>query len=522
MKKIFILIILSFSTFLISNAQVPNSFKYLAVVRNSSGEIIGNKMVSLKISILEGSAVGNPIYSEVFETTTNEFGVVSISIGNGMTVLGNFTNISWGTNFHYLKIEIDIEGKTNYQFMGTSQILAVPYALYALNVQNKDDADANPTNELQYISKNGSTVTLSNSGGSFTDDVNDADHDPDNEIQDLVLTGNTLRITDNPNATPISLSAYVGENTDEQTLSTNIIDNIVQLSILRGNTVNITLPNDFVSKQYGGTFTGSIYASNLNGTNTGDMTDNQVRDAYQRAYSYFMNSSDRNDLDFLALSTGLAVSGSNVNLIAANGITSLILPANGTLATTDYVNNNTLDNILQYGRILVGDISNHVSDLDASQDGQILIGNGSTIRSRGIIGDATLLNSGEITITHINDQNISLGGSFTTTTDYIILRANANGSDLYLPENGTLATTDNIASFSGSTNITTLGTITTGVWHGTDIEPDRINWSEPEAIGNTTANSGAFTSLLADDFTLNSSTVSLGGNFSTANVTTFA
>lgn len=55
-----------------------------------------------------------------------------------------------------------------------------------------DDADASSTNELQTISKSGSTVTLSNSGGSFTDDVDDADADPSNELQVLSISNDTV------------------------------------------------------------------------------------------------------------------------------------------------------------------------------------------------------------------------------------------------------------------------------------------------------------------------------------------
>ncbi len=48
---------------------------------------------------------------------------------------------------------------------------------------NPNDADSDPSNEIQTISKSGSTVTLSNGGGSFTDEVDDADADPNNEIE---------------------------------------------------------------------------------------------------------------------------------------------------------------------------------------------------------------------------------------------------------------------------------------------------------------------------------------------------
>lgn len=296
MKKILLIIIgivLNYSSVI---AQVPNSFRYQAVVRNSAGELVSNKLVTLKISILQGSALGASVYSEVFEYVTNEYGIVAVNIGSGVTLQGIFGSINWGSSSYYLQVEIDLDGGENYTFMGASQILAVPYAMYALNVENTDDADANPNNELQTISKSGNLVTLSNSGGSFIDEINDADADPTNEIQDLILSDNVLRITNNANATAVNLAAYQGVNTDEQTLSTNIIGNTVQLTIeggTGGNTVSFQLPSDFVSRSSGGTFIGPIYASNLSGTNTGDMSNADVVSAYNTGFPDHFTSTDR-------------------------------------------------------------------------------------------------------------------------------------------------------------------------------------------------------------------------------------
>ena len=60
-----------------------------------------------------------------------------------------------------------------------------------------DDADADPTNELQTIVKNGSTVILSNNGGSFVDAVNDADADATNELQTMTKNGSTVVLSGN-------------------------------------------------------------------------------------------------------------------------------------------------------------------------------------------------------------------------------------------------------------------------------------------------------------------------------------
>lgn len=130
MNKIFLALIFLIVTFK-SNAQAPLLFKYQTVVRDNSGNIIANQNVSFKISILENSINGNSIYEETHNATTNQFGLVNLNIGNGLNSLGELSNIKWGNSSHFVKIEFDALGGSNYIFMGTSQLLSVPYALYA-------------------------------------------------------------------------------------------------------------------------------------------------------------------------------------------------------------------------------------------------------------------------------------------------------------------------------------------------------------------------------------------------------
>ena len=194
-------------------AQAPERFNYQAVVRDNGGNQVQNQNVSFKVSVLENGASGNVAYAETHSVSTNQFGLVTLPIGGGTLFSGNFSNIDWGANTHFLQVEIDVTGGSNYAMMGTTQLLAVPYALHATTVENDqvDDADNDPGNEIQTISKSGNTVTLSNGGGSFTDDVDDADNDPNNELQTLSLSGQTLTLS---NGGSVTLSA--GANTLDQ------------------------------------------------------------------------------------------------------------------------------------------------------------------------------------------------------------------------------------------------------------------------------------------------------------------
>ena len=111
--------------------QAPQMFKYQAVARDLSGNVLANQSVGFQISILQGSVAGTSVYTETQATTTNDFGLVNLEIGNGTWVAGDFTSIGWGNDTYFAKIEMDETGGTNYQLMGTSQLLSVPYALYS-------------------------------------------------------------------------------------------------------------------------------------------------------------------------------------------------------------------------------------------------------------------------------------------------------------------------------------------------------------------------------------------------------
>ncbi len=74
---------------------------------------------------------GAAVYVETHETTTNENGLVTLAIGDGTVVSGKFDTIHWEKGPYFLKTEIDPAGGTNYTITGTSQLLSVPYALYA-------------------------------------------------------------------------------------------------------------------------------------------------------------------------------------------------------------------------------------------------------------------------------------------------------------------------------------------------------------------------------------------------------
>ena len=116
-------------------AQVPNQFNYQAVARNSAGQSIANANIRVRFTILDGSATGTNVYSEVRLLTTNQLGLFTAPIGgtSATSVTGNFAIINWATGKKFIKVEADPLGGTSYILLGNTEMLSVPYALYAVN-----------------------------------------------------------------------------------------------------------------------------------------------------------------------------------------------------------------------------------------------------------------------------------------------------------------------------------------------------------------------------------------------------
>jgi hypothetical protein len=131
MKKILLSLVAAVTLSLCSFGQAPEGFKYQAVVRDAGNTILNNQAVGLRMTIQQGAIGGTTVYSETFAPTTNTYGLVNLEIGNGTVVSGTFANIDWSEGPYFIETAVDVTGGTNYSVMGTSQLMSVPYALYA-------------------------------------------------------------------------------------------------------------------------------------------------------------------------------------------------------------------------------------------------------------------------------------------------------------------------------------------------------------------------------------------------------
>ena len=141
MKKFYAILCLAIASLTQLQAQAPQGFNYQATVRNSAGDLIVNTNVYFKFNVMQGSQTALPIFTETHYVPTDDLGQVNLVIGQGTPSAGTFSELDWSQGSYYLGIELDTGN--GYLAMGTTQLLSVPYALYAENSGNATSATPN-------------------------------------------------------------------------------------------------------------------------------------------------------------------------------------------------------------------------------------------------------------------------------------------------------------------------------------------------------------------------------------------
>ncbi|HAP69928.1 MAG TPA: hypothetical protein DCR04_09430 [Flavobacteriales bacterium] len=114
------------------NAQTPpEAFNYSAVARDANSNPIANSTIGIQMSIKIGSSLGATVYQENHFVNTDDFGLFNLIVGGGSIISGTIADIDWSLDDYYLEVGMDASGGTNFLIMGTTQLLSVPYALYA-------------------------------------------------------------------------------------------------------------------------------------------------------------------------------------------------------------------------------------------------------------------------------------------------------------------------------------------------------------------------------------------------------
>jgi hypothetical protein len=210
MKKL-LSILLLFVCQLAQSQTVPQGINYQAVALDQRGQpipgidIVGRPIddaeIGVRISILENTPTGNILYQEEHEVLTDLYGMFNLVIGQGLQVsVDPFSSINWQGD-KFLQVELSIENDGEFALSAVQQLMSVPYAFLAENAMvaqtavDVDDADADPSNELQTLTVSGDSLTLSNGNTVQLPAIDDADADPNNEIQVLSISNDTLYLS---------------------------------------------------------------------------------------------------------------------------------------------------------------------------------------------------------------------------------------------------------------------------------------------------------------------------------------
>jgi hypothetical protein len=157
-----------------SSAQAQTGINYQGLARRASGAPVADQNIKIKLSIRDLSVSGTVVYTETRSTATNKFGLFNVVIGSSGAASQNGTlaGVNWATGAKFLQVELDPDGGNNFVDMGTTQLQAVPYALYANDVaklQGKAVSTTAPTAN-QILKYNGTTWAPANeaAGSSIT------------------------------------------------------------------------------------------------------------------------------------------------------------------------------------------------------------------------------------------------------------------------------------------------------------------------------------------------------------------
>ncbi len=199
-----LLLLLAFLYLHVYSQEIPRKISYQGKLYENGSPVNGTKNITFQIGT----------WSETQYNVSIDNGLYSVKLGDN-----NPIPVALFNNNSNLNLRITIEGNN---LAPQTEILSVPYAYkaeIAANVfsgdyndlvnrpTNFNDADADPSNEIQTISKSGSNITLSRNGGTIS--INDADADPSNELQTLSLNGSSLTIS---SKNTVTLPSGGGEN----------------------------------------------------------------------------------------------------------------------------------------------------------------------------------------------------------------------------------------------------------------------------------------------------------------------
>jgi hypothetical protein len=180
-------------------AQVPQGMNYQAIARDNSGNPILNTHICLRFTIHSGSGSGPIQYQETDTITTNGFGLVTIKVGMGNVIQGIFDTIPWNSGNQYMQAEIDMNGAcSTWVDMGTSQLLTVPYAMYAGNASSSNTISEVQSDTFNITTNAGQRIAVWAKGVNTLGGTQTVNLEQDNVIMDTESSYNDAGFPGDP------------------------------------------------------------------------------------------------------------------------------------------------------------------------------------------------------------------------------------------------------------------------------------------------------------------------------------
>lgn len=506
MKKslTFLLLFVSFFAF-----SQNNGINFQGVGRNSTGAVLASQKISLRFSVIQGSETGAVEYVESKEVTTNAQGIFSVVIGDGTQIskTGNFTDINWKINPKFLKVEMDPTGGTSFAAMGTTRLQSVPFAYYANGV-NADNVDG-----VLSASKGGTGVA------SITALKTALGVDQVNNTSDLAKPIST--------AVQTALDTKVSTATFSTTMASKA--NVADVA-LKADAYDLALKAPLASPTFTGTVSGITKAmvglSNV--ANTADLA-KPISTATQEALDTKVSTAT---FSSTVANKENAANKSTATDLGAGATSDILFPTQKAVKT--YVDTQVNAGGVADGGITTIKLADAAVTDEKVADGSISwrklnIAKGDIV-GLGFAGDEEIIlyQAGQgLSQTTTSISNVKRNGSPLVTTTFEVMPVNEllilDGavSDVKIAAGVSkskvgLGNVENTAlsTWSGSNNLTTLGTINSGTWSGTAISYSNLN-----LIGSIVS-SDISSSAAINYSKLNLTNSIVGGDLTSAAITT--
>ena len=224
-KELTLFIFILFLSFVATNSfsQISqNGIFFQAVAKDNYDNPANRRYLYIQSSVIQSSSTGMKVLIEEFQTTTDQAGIFTISIGKGIRkggTINKLSDIDWANGPYFLNLKIvitpiaptaDWDYTKEWIDIGTTSFGTVPYALYASSSGDLGNKVNISDSIIKYV-----TPTQLNAK---TFDITPIIFSLSNKVDKVV--GKDLSTNDYSTIDKIKLSLITGANTGDETITT--------------------------------------------------------------------------------------------------------------------------------------------------------------------------------------------------------------------------------------------------------------------------------------------------------------